>query len=461
MSRLNKIIKTNLKFTGFEENSALYISKIDTEKIKESIAKNNYQNIFALAVKHSNEIVAKVILKNSWLIDFSKISKNRTLFQKFSKIFENISNEFFLQISSNIVNDNSYSSIEFKQFIEELYYKKIDKKLCNKIYSDKQNKIENRCICFYRHLNEEYAPKNTGANIVRFINLEFENHPEIYNYLNNQSNSILQNIFKDASDEYVVAKWIIENKIGIKNDIVKNDKLWKNAFTSLSEGGFKASVEYINNHPTYDDATSKFLIQKILPRFYKIDMFNDSILSLYANHYSIRILLIYMLGPSKFKSKEIAQDILSKFEGIDSFRPNWMNSVNEIRNWEKRDDHFDNSTEVLEKIENPKTKLSNQNTLKYFSSLLSKSNFSLIKELYENNSGNEKVLNTLSYFFASLFSSEKELRRLNPFEKLDLSQIYINSISQHIDNMHINTKFSKQFLEKHKQFETLKKFNRR
>ncbi|OQY39044.1 MAG: hypothetical protein B6226_02630, partial [Candidatus Cloacimonetes bacterium 4572_65] len=168
----------------FEENSALYISKEDTEKIKESLSKNNYSNIFALAKKHGCEIVSKIILKNSWLINYRVIKRNKLVSKSFYNIFNDVPASFFIQIAKPIIEDTYYSSIEFKSFIEDIYYDKIDKYKCNKIYTEKTNKIENRTYCFVRYLKEVYMLEESTIDLVRFINREFENYPEIHKYLN-------------------------------------------------------------------------------------------------------------------------------------------------------------------------------------------------------------------------------------------------------------------------------------
>ena len=56
----------------FERDSSLYISKEDTEKIKEALYNSKFQNINAFIKKFGNKIVGKIILNNSWLIDFSR-----------------------------------------------------------------------------------------------------------------------------------------------------------------------------------------------------------------------------------------------------------------------------------------------------------------------------------------------------------------------------------------------------
>ena len=454
-----KIEKTlNLRF---EDNSALYISKENTEKIKESLSKNNFQNIFGLAQKHGDEIVAKVILKNSWLIDFQKIKKNRSVLSKFSNLFKNISNSFFIQIAEPIIDDKFYSSIEFKQFVEEMYYNKIDKNQCEKIYSEKDKKPENRCICFVRYLKEVYVLEESSTDVVRFINMDFASFPEIYKYLNSKKNTTLQGVFMKTSDKYSVANWIIENKIEGNNEIIKGNTLWKNGLLSLGTGGLKAVIEYVSAHPTYDNDNTKFMIRKIIPSFYKNDNFEDSVLNLYQNYFHIRILLIQMLSPSKFKSKEIAQDLINKFEQIEPFRPNWIKSVDAIRNWEERVDKFNSVTEILEKVNNPTTNLSNKKTQQYFSLLLSKSEFSIIKELHEIHGTDENVYIVLTHFLVNLFNGLNDFKKIDPFNKLDLSEKYITRISNYIGEMYINTKEAKKFLEENKQYTILEQLNRR
>ena len=86
----------------FERDSSLYISKEDTEKIKEALYNSKFQNINAFIKKFGNKIVGKIILNNSWLINFSRNER------ELKKIFNSIEREFLGDISKDIIEDKIF-----------------------------------------------------------------------------------------------------------------------------------------------------------------------------------------------------------------------------------------------------------------------------------------------------------------------------------------------------------------
>ena len=149
----------------FEKDSSLYISKEDTEKIKKALSKSNFQNINAFTKKLGNRVVAKVIINNSWLIDFNRNRRYLT------QIFDNIDKNFLKDISKDIVTDKIFSTIEFKSFIQSYYIQAMSFKHCIKLYRNEDNKIENRVIAFERYLKEDYIKNNTISRVI-FYNFQ-------------------------------------------------------------------------------------------------------------------------------------------------------------------------------------------------------------------------------------------------------------------------------------------------
>jgi len=178
----------------FEQDSSLYISKEDTEKIKEALYKSQFQNINAFIKKFGNKIVGKVILSNSWLISFNN---NK---YELEKIFKNIDKKFLGDISKDIIEDKIFSATEFKLFIKQYYLESIPLKDCARIYKDSNEVIQNRVTSFKRYLKEEYILENSSSNIVRFIDNEFRDYPEIYDHIQIKNSNFLSSIFNNYND---------------------------------------------------------------------------------------------------------------------------------------------------------------------------------------------------------------------------------------------------------------------
>lgn len=358
----------------FERDSSLYISKEDTEHIKEALYNSKFQNINAFIKKFGNKIIGKIILNNSWLIDFNRNEK------EFKKIFDGIDREFLKGISKDIVEDKKFSTSEFKLFIKQYYLESIPLEDCPKIYQDTNELIESRVTCFKRYLKEKYTIENSTTYIVRFIDSEFINYPKIYNYIQTKDSSFLSSIFNGYADIDDLIEWIVANKI-----IDRKDRVWNNLLLSNKYIALQKSVDYISTYSSWDNQVTKYLIQKVLARFDNVDGFEKSIVELYNNNRGIRLLFIHMLEPPKFKSENLAQTILDRF--IDIGLPNKSESaVEKIMNWQDDSSSkqgFKNIQEIIDSIENVKHNFSNFKTLDYYSSQLNRTDKDIILELYE------------------------------------------------------------------------------
>lgn len=443
---LKKVEKAlNLRF---ERDSSLYISKEDTEKIKEALYHSKFQNINAFIKKFGNKIVGKIILSNSWLIDFHKNER------ELKKIFDNIDNDFLGDISKEIIEDKIFSTTEFKLFIKQYFLESIPLKECPKIYKDTKELIQNRVTCFKRYLKEEYILENSASNIVRFIDNEFNDYPKIYNHIQTKNSAFLSSVFTGYIEMNEVIEWIISNKI-----TDRKDKIWNNLFLSNKDIALEQSVKYISTYPSWDNTITKYLIQRVLVKFDKVDDFEDRIVELYDNNWSIRLLFIHMIEPPRFRNKNLAQSILESFENIGL--PNKSEgSVQKIENWQESsssNNGFNNRDEMIHSITQSTQDFSNLKTLYYYSSTLNKTKKEIILDTYYNFSFDDNLKLLLSYYLANFLSKRTIPKHFYEMNSAD----YIDEITNFIVKLDINTEFSKNFLEENQKYEELARFNRR
>lgn len=353
----------------FEKDTTLYISKDETEKIKELLDKNRYQQLEAMTKKLGTKIVAKVILKNSWLINtLRKDYKNYLL-----SLFNSLEDNYFIAISKDIIEDNIYSSLEFKNFIEEIYINKIDVKSCENVYKNKNEILDNRFKAFSRYLKEDYILNNKESTLVRYIDKEFRNYPEIYNFIQNKNINFLVSVFSKVEDKKYISDWILEEQIDNKND-----KIWKNALSSFGDVAFDCIINYINDK----EQINPQLIRKVLARFYKLDNFENEIINFYQSVKRVRTLLIDML--SNIKDKDIQKEILIKFKNIGIPDKVSQSDLDNILEDNKRS-KFKDINEILDYINNNTLTI---NTLPYLSFKLTNK---LAKDLYSEYNQNSNI----------------------------------------------------------------------
>ncbi|MCD9529471.1 hypothetical protein [Photobacterium carnosum] len=435
----------------FEADTTLYISKEDTEKVKLCLANHNFQNITAIATKLGNKVVAKVILKNSWLINFSAVKKSGNK-NRLENIFSGLANNFFLSIAEDVITDRVYSTIEFKEFIEGIYYNKVPIKLCQKYYERSTLKLNCRVVCFSRYIQELYIWNNPGAYTVRKIDQVFEQYPDIASSIDG---GLLACLTSKMPDQTIVAQWIIEHKIN-----KKTDEIWSSGLLSLGKIGFDESLNYVIDKSDSRNETSKHLIEKICPKFFykskrdDIDYLIQSIVNLYKTSHIYRYNLLKMLTPNTFFDKNIANNILDQFELHIESLPSTSKFVSEIRNWTKDERNGYDSIESMRNEFKQNHDLTNIKTLKYLSRQLSKTNIEKIIELYAKSDKEEiKIRLILSYYFATCFfkKSSEEL------SVIDFTVEYVNDICHYIESERIITIHSKLFLEKYNKIEIITK----
>lgn len=433
----------------FEADTTLYISKKDTDKIKNCLANNNFQNIAAIATNLGEKVVAKVILKNSWLIDFSAVKKSGNK-KRLENVFTGLANDFFLSIAENVITDRVYSSIEFKEFIEGVYYNKVPIKSCPKHYENSKLKVNCRVICFSRYIQEFYVWNNPGDHTVRKINQVFEQYPDI---ALNIDGELLARLTSEMPDKAAIAEWIIENKIN-----KKTEQIWASGLLSLGKIGFDATINYITKKSDSRNETCKHLIEKISPKFFAksddIDYLTKSIVNLYKTNYTYRYNLMKMLTPNTFFDKEIANELLDQFESHIESQSQVSKFVSEIRAWSKDERNGYDCIETMRCEFKQNHDLTNIKTLKYLSRQLQKTNIKKIIELYnESDKDDAKLRTILAYYFATCYFKEP-LEELND---VNFTHEYANDICIFMGSERINTEHSRLFLDKYKKIEIITK----
>lgn len=433
----------------FEADTTLYISKEDADKIKYCLANNNYQNISAMAAKLGEKVVAKVILKNGWLINFGAIRKSGNK-NTLEKIMNGMEDSYFLTIADDVVRDRVYTSLEFKEFIECIYYKKVPIKDCKKYYENENLKIKCRVICFSRYIEKQYVLEHSGTYTVRQIEQVFERHPDIAHHTDV---NLLSRIASKIEDKKDVAKWIVENKIK-----KKTDQLWSAGLLSLDVIGFDASIAHLIKMQGIRDEATRHLIEKIVPKFFAksddIGYLTKKVVDLYNDHNEYRYSLIKMLTPSTFLDKDAANKLLDSFEEKTEPSNSVSKFITEIRSWEKSVHDGYKSVEMIREELSGNHDLSNHKTLTYFSKQLIKTDMSLILALYdESDKEDAKLRVILSYFFANCHRRKISV----VLESKQFTAGYVDCISGFIESDIIKTPASKFYLEKNSKFDIIAK----
>ena len=432
----------------FELDSNLYISKLDTERIKENIFKNRYQNINALAEKLGNEIVTKIILKNAWLVDI----RDKRHLAILNKIFSAVPSALFINIASCIVEDRVYSSLEFKRFVEGIYIKYISIKECKSEYKNINEPAENRAVCLLRYVQEDYILNNPPINVMRFIDQELSEYMDIKNYLFQRERMKLISTIGLLEEKSNVANWIIENKLE-GSDMA----FWQKALLSLKSEALKSVSEYIAANPEYKNKTTQIIIRKVLGKLHKCEEFKETVKELYSKHTYIRILFIQMLQPSKFDSKKVANITLNDFELCEPFPEKWADNITRIKSWDNKPDVKITTTEqLIEKLNNERPNLNQGNVLHFYANLIKKNGTDFSEELYSLFKDRGDIKTIICYAQADALNNPKS-RLMN----INYDDEYIEEISHWIGSKFIKTTSALNFLRLHKKYNIIDKLEMR
>lgn len=438
----------------FEKKGSLFIDKKDLEDLKRSISNGEMQNIQAMETKIDSAIITQVILKNPWLVS-DALLRTRD-FSSFLKI--NIARNNHIYFLRNIIDDNIYSTNEFKGFIEKIYYPLIKLSECKKIVKNMTLKDSVVLICFKRIMIDS---TESGSFKIREINDFFNDNQKLYKMVKNEP-SYLNDIMTTIDHKEDVAEWILDNKI-----TEKKGQIWLNAFTSLKINAINASVNYIENNLDYGYETNKWLFQKVFPKLFisaskdatLLEDYSTEILNLYKHRdaHKIKVLFLRMLDPHRFKNKEIAHALLDEFELI-GIPEKYDDEVNNIREWSSTTRGYNSYNDLHQKLFIQNQNLTLKGTLDFFYSEFRKTDFSIIEELYDKNKYDENTLKVIPYYIAQeMYGGPVELLKvLNP-----LPIEYVDNIIGYISEYNINSDVTRAFLHKNNRLDILEKFMER
>ena len=439
----------------FQKKGTLYITKEDLELVKKSLYQDEFQNFLALGTKVGMPVLMQVLFKNPWLIN-SRALRDRELKKQLKNTLGENTSKQYLTILRQIVEDNVFSTLEFKSFIENYYYTMIDYEECSAIYQDDRKKPEVRAICFLRDME---ISEERGSFIIREIDDMFMSNADLYKVVKDKP--ALSNLMKNISEKDDVAEWILDNKV-----YGKIDSIWTNALIALGKEGFIAGTNYIKNNDMDYDEVTKWLIRKVFPKFFLYAKDDTSLIDEYINHimtiyndrraYRIKVLFLDMLEPSKFKNQELAMRLLDRFKisGIDD---RYRDRVANIRKWEDNENGYSNVMRAYEKLTAENQDFSKKGTLNFTVMQFKKTDYEILEQLLENYGREANVVKALSYFIAD----ELKNNNMALMNKVSLSDNYVDQITEYIDEYRFNGKLISNFLHTNNKHAVLARIERR
>jgi len=445
----------------FEKDTTLYVSKEDAEKIKKSLYLNEWQNISAFNKKLGSKILAKLIIKNNYLISFKEVLRDSSRMNILKEIFLSITGEYLLKISEDILEDLIFSTIGFKNFIISLALEEMSIKKCHEFYKDETKSIKNRSKCFRRILIEGYINEGNSYHIYRFISGEILENKELSSYLNSQAKSFLGDIFGvlDSFEKQNLANYIINEKLNM-GDTEPNFIFWSRAIINLRMEGFTKLLEYLIDNSIGDIRVKRKIVTKMLPKF-KTQIedleYKEGINFVYKNGMDLRISLIRML--KKPEIKENIDDFLELFEETG------MN-IREMEEKERILDEIDSKGEkktiekVLNEIADSASRLDSKGTLCYHSISIKDYEF----ELYKKHLEKIGVKEVLSYSFAKILKQPQIpewYKEIILDDNTDMKNRIASRIGQFHDDFYDKNPRVIGFLQEYKYYKILEKFDKR
>ncbi len=392
----------------FQKNQSFYISKEDIEKVKQAIENNETQNLNIYRSKLGTITLVHTIIKNNWLINLQKSkSKRNDIIDLTKSLLNSLDNEQILEITKDVSEDKIFSSILFKETIEKIRLPKLPVAECSKMALNNDQKLFRRSICLQRYLLDLISKENF-LKITNEISQYLFNDENLLNYIKNHNTDFLKPVVAQMIVKYgenEVAKWFLAN-IQVDNN---SNRLLEFALIDLGQTGFNHLVNYINNNPRYTDEKTKYLIKRVLSRFYKLPNFEQEMVNLfrqvYKQHNSASIFILHMFEPPTFKNKEIAQRFVAQIKQFHLRLNAGMEKVfDKIEHWTSESNGFDSIDEFLDEVKNSNNALNNNGLLAYVDSQLSKTSNKLVNEIIKNVCFNEdyyKQAETMSLFLAN------------------------------------------------------------
>ena len=245
----NSLKKINYSLNcRFEKDADLYISKQDSQEIKNMIYNKSWEGIHGIYItnKISPNILSIEIMKHAWLI--KNISKQGCKY--IEEIFEACEKDIFIEKSSKIINNEIYASNSLKKIIIPIYYNNVDINICKNILDNKvRNLIFNtdiRKICIKRVLDECKSGRQLYTTIKSYLNKN-----EIYSNSNAFKfyvEEIKSNRDKDFIEEF--ANQVFDNEIEDNPDYKETS--WYKIFRELGKVTFDICSEYLKKYSETD-----------------------------------------------------------------------------------------------------------------------------------------------------------------------------------------------------------------
>lgn len=245
----NSLKKINYSLNcRFEKDADLYISKQDSQEIKNMIYNKSWEGIHGIYItnKISPNILSIEIMKHAWLI--KSISKQGCKY--IEEIFEACEKDIFIEKSSKIINNEIYASNSLKKIIIPIYYNNVDINICKNILDNKvRNLIFNtdiRKICIKRVLDECKSGRQLYTTIKSYLNKN-----EIYSNSNAFKfyvEEIKSNRDKDFIEEF--ANQVFDNEIEDNPDYKETS--WYKIFRELGKVTFDICSEYLKKYSETD-----------------------------------------------------------------------------------------------------------------------------------------------------------------------------------------------------------------
>lgn len=245
----NSLKKINYSLNcRFEKDADLYISKQDSQEIKNMIYNKSWEGIHGIYItnKISPNILSIEIMKHAWLI--KNISKQGCKY--IEEIFEACEKDIFIEKSSKIINNEIYAPNSLKKIIIPIYYNNVDINICKNILDNKvRNLIFNtdiRKICIKRVLDECKSGRQLYTTIKSYLNKN-----EIYSNSNAFKfyvEEIKSNRDKDFIEEF--ANQVFDNEIEDNQDYKETS--WYKIFRELGKVTFDICSEYLKKYSETD-----------------------------------------------------------------------------------------------------------------------------------------------------------------------------------------------------------------
>ncbi len=287
----------------FEKNAELYISNQDIQKIKNLLWTSSFETIakWSQMQRYSPEILAKVILKNAWLIQAVSPRK----MERLMPVFNNCNPKLFSEIMKEVIENKIDTPLNLVRMLEPLYYDSVEMEKCQQILDNGHNDIKILEICFRR--------------IIKRISFAEELYEEIKKYFGMYPES--ENIREvDVSHLKTEQQKLFLNTI-FKNEIIDSDTDqwgWIDIFNKFGQTAFDLAINYLSGLSEFRNPNQKRVVNLIIARIVNSDennqLFTKQIVELYEINPSIRFSLT--LGLRKIRTRQIAQNLVKEFQEI-------------------------------------------------------------------------------------------------------------------------------------------------